>query len=66
MSRDILRMYYSIIYVKILTAMTGKVKILGPSRDGILARLRIIDTLFFIFLWPHKFQLKLTFMHPTE
>ena len=32
------------------------------TRVGILARLRVIDPLFF--LWTHKFQLKLTILHP--
>ena len=34
------------------------------SRVGILARLRVIDPLFF--LWTHKFQLKLTITRPLE
>ena len=32
------------------------------NRVGILARLRVIDPLFF--LWTHKFQLKLTITRP--
>ena len=44
------------------TTFLGKMCNTMCSRVGILARLRVIDPLFF--LWTHKFQLKLTITRP--